>query len=177
MQLGCIYHKCRGPWRASGLVREHGDLARSLLVVHRMRESGAPPFSVERALRFVLGVAAVIVLMVVMVRRACACTTVESAYLTTMRFELREAIVAQERYNATHGHYASDLLAAYAPEPSNRVEFTDFRLTANGFDIEVAVPSGTRTRCGVSYDGSPPIAICGNRPPRALHLPALPAPE
>lgn len=142
-----------------------------------MRETGDLPFTTERALRLLLGVIALFVLMAVMVRRACACTTVESAYLMTMRFELREAIVAQERYKATHGHYAPDLLAAYAPPGSGFVEFTDFRLTARGFDIEAAVPSRTRTRCGVSYDGTPPVAICGDRPPASLHLPALPAPE
>lgn len=142
-----------------------------------MREPGDRSFVMERAFPSLLGVIALGILLAVSVRRACACTTVESAYVTMMRFELQEAIVAQERYRATHGRYASDLLAIHAPGAPALIEFTDFRLTARGFEIEVAVPSRTPTRCAVDYDGTPPVALCGDRPPRALLMPALPAPE
>lgn len=141
-----------------------------------MREPGDRSSIMERAFRPLLGVLALCILVAVSVRRACACSTVESAYLTMLRSELRDAIIAQERYRETHGQYARDLLTVHAPG-SPDVELTDFRLTASGFEIEMAVPSRTRTRCAVDYDGTQPIAICGDRPPRALHMPALPAPE
>lgn len=101
-----------------------------------------------------------VVLVAVYAGPACACNPKYKAYLTAMKSDMRNMVVAQEAYHAKHGTYALELPAdAYRPSTGVKIVSTDVRRT--GFSVEMTYPTGTARRCRLVYvQGKPWAPSC-----------------
>jgi hypothetical protein len=118
-----------------------------------------------------VGVPVLVLLIAVLARRACACQTVETAYATAMRSELRNIVQFQDAYRAQHGEMLDSLRLRTDFRWSTGVILVYMRPTADGFTAEVAYPERTRNRCRVTHSwGTEPSPTCDwmRRPPRRL---------
>jgi hypothetical protein len=104
--------------------------------------------------------ASAVTLLVFYARPACACNPKYKAYLTAMKSDMRNMVVAQEAHQAKHGAYALELPAdEYRHSTGVTIVSMDVRRT--GFSVEMAYPAGTTRRCRLVYvQGRPWAPSC-----------------
>ncbi len=56
-----------------------------------------------------LGAFVALLMMGALAEYVCSCSTKEKAYVAAMKSDLRNLVVAQDRYQGTHGRYAATL--------------------------------------------------------------------
>ncbi len=124
-----------------------------------------------------VGVPLLVLLLAVMARSACACQTIEMAYATAMRSDLRGIVQLQEGYRARHGAMLDRARLRTDFRWSTGVTLVHLRPTADGFTAEVAYPESTRNRCRVTHVwGTDPAPSCDwtRRPPLRLFRSRVP---
>lgn len=118
-----------------------------------------------------IGIPALVLLIAVMARNACACQPKDLAYATAMRSDLRNIVQFQDAYRAQHGAMLDSLRLQTEFRWSTGVILVHMRPNADGFTVEVSYPERTKNRCRVTHVwGTEPAPSCDwmRRPPRRL---------
>lgn len=108
-----------------------------------------------------VGVPVLVLLIALLARNACACQTIESAYATVMRSELRNIVQFQDAYRAQHGEILDSLRFRTDYRWVTGVILVYMRPTADGFTAELSYPELTKNRCRVTHVwGTEPTPSC-----------------